>query len=161
MSALPPITDAALAESLRMEGQAAMAAATSGRGGLWAEGMGILGRKLMAAAERLDSYSGATIVRGVMSEEDYLLVCLGEEAAEIAHAVAKCLRFGLNHPWPGRGMSNRDCLRDEVRDLVRLAERLKLSIEGLPDKGEKFANAMALSRALGRLGGFDAAQSDG
>lgn len=88
----------------------------------------------------------------MMTEEDYLLVCLMEEAAEIQHAAAKALRFGLEHWWPGRDTTNKGALRDEVRDFVRLAERLNLmDFEGLPDKGEKFARMMDHSRELGRL----------
>jgi NTP pyrophosphatase (non-canonical NTP hydrolase) len=86
-----------------------------------------------------------------MDLEEYLLVCLAEECAEVSHAVAKALRFGLNHEWPGRGVTNRDALRDELRDVFRLAERLKLDFVGLPDKGDKFARMMRLSFELGRL----------
>lgn len=87
-----------------------------------------------------------------MALQNYLLVCLAEECAEIQHAIAKALRFGLDHEWPGRGITNRDAIRDELRDAFRLAARLHLdNFVGLADKGEKFERMMELSRSLGRL----------
>jgi hypothetical protein len=86
-----------------------------------------------------------------LNTEDYLLVCLAEEAAEVVHAVCKSLRFGLQHQWPSRDMTNRDAVREELRDLICLTKRLGLNFDGLPDKGEKFARMMQLSRDLGRL----------
>jgi NTP pyrophosphatase (non-canonical NTP hydrolase) len=87
-----------------------------------------------------------------MTEEDYLLVCLAEECAETGQAISKSLRFGLDHVWPGKGVTNREAVRDELRDVFRLAQRLGLNdFSNLPDKGEKFARMMELSRSLGRL----------
>jgi NTP pyrophosphatase (non-canonical NTP hydrolase) len=90
----------------------------------------------------------------MLTEEDYLLVCLAEEATEVGHAVAKALRFGLDHVQRFTDATNRDRIRDELRDLFRLAERLGLAdFTDLPDKGEKFATMMKLSQALGKLEG--------
>lgn len=98
------------------------------------------------------AYQAGRAAGNSLSMEDYLLVCLAEESAEVVHAVCKALRFGLDHQWPGRGVHNRDALRDELRDAFRLAERLNLQQwSDLPDKGEKFERMMNLSRSLGRL----------
>jgi hypothetical protein len=88
----------------------------------------------------------------MLTEQDYLLICLAEECAEVQHAVAKALRFGLDHEWPGRSVSNRYAIRDELRDLFQLAKRLQVDdFDSLPDKGGKFARMMELSRKLKRL----------
>jgi NTP pyrophosphatase (non-canonical NTP hydrolase) len=82
--------------------------------------------------------------------EDYLLICLAEEAAEVSHAVAKALRFGLDTQWETRGKTNREAIEEELGDLKRLADRLGLEMVR-PDKGDKFDRMMEKSRKLGRL----------
>lgn len=86
-----------------------------------------------------------------MALQNYLLVCLAEECTEVSHAVAKALRFGLNHEWPGRGLTNRAAICDELRDVFMLAARLDLAWADSPGKGDKFDRMMDLSRSLGRL----------
>ena len=41
-----------------------------------------------------------------MTETEYLLICLAEEAGEIIQACAKALRFGLDDGYPGTDRTN-------------------------------------------------------
>lgn len=94
-----------------------------------------------------------------MNSTDYLLVCLAEECAEVQHAIAKTLRFGLEHEWPGKGTTNRDQIIRELRDIIDLVERLGwapavYTLEKVDEfQAKKFDGMMALSRELGRLVG--------
>jgi len=59
-----------------------------------------------------------------MTLEEYLLVCLAEEASEVAHATCKCLRFKPNEAWPGKNGTNLELLIREVNDLMAILEML-------------------------------------
>ncbi len=52
-----------------------------------------------------------------MNTQEYLLVCLMEEAAEIQKAASKCLRFGFDSVGPNETQSNVVHLIDEINDL--------------------------------------------
>jgi len=59
-----------------------------------------------------------------MNTKEYLLVCLAEEASEIAQAVSKCLRFGENDISPVSNVSNIRQLKQELNDLYAVVELL-------------------------------------
>ena len=60
-----------------------------------------------------------------MSKQEYLLVCLAEEYAEVQHAVAKALRFGLKDGYPGTERTNAEDIARELCDLMAVAELLE------------------------------------
>jgi hypothetical protein len=57
-----------------------------------------------------------------MNTQQYALICLGEEATEVAHAVSKVLRFTTNDSAVIGGPSNAETLLKEYNDLLALAE---------------------------------------
>jgi NTP pyrophosphatase (non-canonical NTP hydrolase) len=59
-----------------------------------------------------------------MKVEEYLMVRLMEELAEMSHAASKCIRFGPKHIWEGRGKSNVEKLRDELGDVFAVLAAL-------------------------------------
>lgn len=59
-----------------------------------------------------------------MSREDHLLCVLGEECAEVAQRVAKCLRFGRLEAQPGKP-DNTDRLAAELNDLLAAITHLE------------------------------------
>lgn len=61
-----------------------------------------------------------------MNIENYLLVCLMEECAEIQQAVAKSIRFGLDDHHPDReNQTNQDELLEEFYQCVAVIEMLQ------------------------------------
>ena len=61
-----------------------------------------------------------------MNAEQYLLICLAEEAAELSHAALKAARFGLDdqfHPEPER--RPRALLLSELYDLMAVTALLE------------------------------------
>ena len=105
-----------------------------------------------------------------MTEQQYLLTCLGEEAAEAAEILAriairasKAARFGLDERQPDQHLTNAerlqlelDNLRSELRDLLSVAHKLDFMVEVWPGhlaaKEKKLEKCMAYSRELGQLG---------
>lgn len=92
-----------------------------------------------------------------MSEEEYLIQCLGEEALEIAHRVSKIQRFGINERQPGEA-DNRARLVQEINDFfgaLDLALARGVSFPGLrnpeaiTNKKFKILNFLEYSRQLG------------
>lgn len=63
-----------------------------------------------------------------MNAQEHLLMCLGEEGAEVSHIVAKCLRFGLDdrNVLDPTGPTNRERLVAELNDLMAVARMLAL-----------------------------------
>lgn len=66
-----------------------------------------------------------------MNETQYLLVKLGEEAAEIAQATGKALIFGLDDEY--KGETNRESIVKEINDLLAIVVMLenRSVIEGI------------------------------
>jgi len=65
----------------------------------------------------------------------YLLVCLGEECAEIAQLASKCIRFGAYNIAPGHTTTNVARLNGEVNDLMGVLQELSAQdIDTFPDK---------------------------
>lgn len=59
-----------------------------------------------------------------MTETEYLLVCLAEEASEIIKDVSKALRFGLDDVAPN-GNTNKQNLAMELTDLLAVYDLLE------------------------------------
>jgi mannose-6-phosphate isomerase class I len=73
----------------------------------------------------------------MLSEIEYLLVCLGEECAEVQQAASKVMRFGLTDSYKDYG-ENRARLQDEVIDVLAVLEMVfERKIITLPDNLEE------------------------
>lgn len=59
-----------------------------------------------------------------MNRADYLLVVAAEEAAEVAQAATKCLRFGPVQPYPEKGFTNATHLLLEFTQLWAVIQML-------------------------------------
>jgi hypothetical protein len=59
-----------------------------------------------------------------MNKEQYLLICLMEEAAEIQQACAKALRFGITNVHPVHRSNNLDSIKRELNDLEAIRQML-------------------------------------
>lgn len=70
-----------------------------------------------------------------MNRTEHLLACLAEECAEVQHAVAKALRFGLDDGYPGAASTNAQDIAREFIDVLAVMEMLEESgaIERLLD----------------------------
>lgn len=75
-----------------------------------------------------------------MNRNEHLLVCLAEECAEVQHAIAKALRFGLDDGYPGGGTTN---AKDIERELIDLSAVIELCREeGVIERPGKSAQIM-------------------
>ena len=90
----------------------------------------------------------------MLNEQQYLLLCLMEEAAEISQAASKCLRFGPDDVYNGctnlenliYELNDMYAVIDELKDLgVTLDERVALK----EDKHRRLARYRDISKARG------------
>ncbi len=94
-----------------------------------------------------------------MNHTEYLLTCLAEEAVEVAQRATKALRFGCDEVQPGQGLSNTRRIRQELNDLIAVAEMLEeagvlvlpLEVDAIDRKKAKVAAFMEYSRSCGAL----------
>ncbi|MGH8569411.1 MAG: hypothetical protein ACREXU_15740 [Gammaproteobacteria bacterium] len=94
-----------------------------------------------------------------MNRTEHLLACLAEEAAEVAQAANKALRFGLAHEHPKIGMSNARHLAVEINDLLAVAALLEdcgallpiSMVGGIEAKRAKVMRYMEVAEQLGAL----------
>ena len=94
-----------------------------------------------------------------MNHTEYLLTCLAEEAVEVAQRATKALRFGCDEVQPGQGLSNTQRIRQELNDLIAVAEMLEeadvlvlpLEVDAIDRKKAKVAAFMEYSRSCGAL----------
>lgn len=99
-----------------------------------------------------------------MNRAEHILTTLGEEGVEVAHRVAKALRFGLDEVQPGQELDNAQRIGEEVEDLIGMY--LWAQEEGIvppiafrifdgtglaKSKRAKVERFMAISRAQGVL----------
>jgi len=95
-----------------------------------------------------------------MNEAEYLLICLGEECAEVQQAISKVLRFGPENYHPNGGPTNIDELTRELTDLVAVAGILTrngivarfFNAAAIDAKQDKVLRYMARSKELGIVG---------
>ena len=52
------------------------------------------------------------------------LEILAEECSEVIHIKSKIMRFGLNYCHPEKFISNRECLTQEIGDVLALVDIL-------------------------------------
>lgn len=93
--------------------------------------------------------------------DEYLLICLAEECAEIQQRVTKALRFGLFEFEPGQPYNNIQRLRDEINDLYGVLELTnehdsdlilaKIDRKAVDAKKDKVLKYMEYSRDQGTL----------
>lgn len=57
-----------------------------------------------------------------MNLEQFLLICLIEECAEVAQRATKALRFGTKEVQPGQYLDNFQRLSDELNDLLTVMD---------------------------------------
>ena len=95
-----------------------------------------------------------------MNKTEYLLTCLGEECNEIALAVAKSLRFGLDSTNPSTNKTNADEIRYELTDLIGVLELLdkykilsmtNYTAKAIKTKKDKLEHYMKVSKMKGTL----------
>lgn len=94
-----------------------------------------------------------------MNKQEYLLVKMAEEAAEIAHACHKSLTFGLQSFQNEGDLTNQMELEKELTDLLAMIKMLQdagiIGIvgrkEGILAKEQKVLRYMELSKKLGVL----------
>ena len=60
-----------------------------------------------------------------MNRTEHLLACLAEECAEVQHAVAKAMRFGLDDGYPGADSTNAQDIAREFADVLAVVEMLE------------------------------------
>ena len=60
-----------------------------------------------------------------MTKLEHLLVIAAEECAEIQHAIAKALRFGLDDTGPEAENTNKEQIHKEFNDLLGVVRLLK------------------------------------
>lgn len=95
-----------------------------------------------------------------MDVREHYLICLAEEANEVAHRISKALRFGMCEVQPGQERTNKERIMDELRDLVCVAKILE-GLDELPSfyvnpemvaaKRERIERHMTVSRQQGTL----------
>lgn len=61
----------------------------------------------------------------MLTEDQYLLICLMEECDEVSQRASKALRFGLDEVQPGQPLSNAERIDVELTDLVTIADELR------------------------------------
>jgi hypothetical protein len=84
-----------------------------------------------------------------MTKEEYLLLCLAEECAEVSQRIFKALRFGLDEIQesnPEETKNNRQRISYEFNDLVTISEL----IEDLHEDYD-FADQAQRERKLAKL----------
>ncbi|MEQ1644255.1 MAG: hypothetical protein ABL959_12480 [Pyrinomonadaceae bacterium] len=57
-----------------------------------------------------------------MKAQEYLMICVAEECAEIQQRITKALRFGLYEIQPGQPDNNLVRIREEFNDLLGVLE---------------------------------------
>lgn len=92
----------------------------------------------------------------MLTEEQYLLICLMEECDEVSQRAAKALRFSLDEAQPGQDLTNAERICVELVDLVTVVDELvkrgaieRPQICGI--KRAKIRHFMGYSRAQGIL----------
>ena len=86
-----------------------------------------------------------------MTDEQHLLVLLGEEAAEVTQQASRAIRFGMDNMKPGWQASNRDLIQAELNDLFTVASMLGFKPRYSYEKRAKVEMNIVLSQQLGQL----------
>jgi hypothetical protein len=97
-----------------------------------------------------------------MTKEEYLLLCLAEECAEVSQRIIKALRFGLDEVQqsnPDEIRTNRQRISYEFNDLIAVSEMIDElhehyafgNFEQIAIKTAKLNKYMAYSKQQGTL----------
>lgn len=93
-----------------------------------------------------------------MKKREHLLVILAEECAEVAHRVAKALRFGLDETQAGHDRTNGQRIADEMQDLSAAWQMLRdqehlpyLDFSSIAEKKAKVNRYLEYSESCGTL----------
>lgn len=92
-----------------------------------------------------------------MNLQEYLLVSLAEECAEVAQRATKALRFGINEIQPGQPYPNGMRLMDELDDLLLIVKMLQddghlpTSSSDIESKRQKVFRFMDFAEECGKL----------
>jgi NTP pyrophosphatase (non-canonical NTP hydrolase) len=74
-------------------------------------------------------------------KEKEVMDILQEECAEVIQAVSKCSRFGIDYYKPGKPLTNREHLEEELGDLLAMVDiMLEQGIVSLTKLDEAKAN---------------------
>jgi hypothetical protein len=60
-----------------------------------------------------------------MTRQDYLLICLMEECAEVAQRASKAIRFGIDGVQEGNPLNNSERIMVEYCDFIAVVEMLQ------------------------------------
>lgn len=71
-----------------------------------------------------------------MKYKEHLLAIAAEEATEVAHAISKALRFGLDNVGPDTTMTNAEKIADELSDLEGALQELRSRFPEVPEIDE-------------------------
>lgn len=82
-----------------------------------------------------------------MNLEQYLLIKLIEEAAEIQQRATKMLRFGINEIQPGQEKENVERLFDELIDFTIVVDKLSRHPSFVLDVKDNFSDSRAKKEA--------------
>jgi len=95
-----------------------------------------------------------------LNKEQYLLIQLMEECAEVQQACAKALRFGLDEGYPGTVRTNKSDILKEIADLTGVIRVLEyagiingedVSENAIASKERVVYKYMQISKSLGIL----------
>ena len=95
----------------------------------------------------------------MISRQKFLLALLAEEAAEVAQAAIKAIRFGLEEVKEGTNTTNAERLRGELHDLmgilVMLNDETTLAysddLDAIHAKRERVEKYYAYSKSIGEV----------
>jgi len=59
------------------------------------------------------------------NKEKEVMDILQEECAEVIQAVSKCSRFGIDNYKPGKPLTNREHLEEELGDLLAMVDIMR------------------------------------
>lgn len=85
-----------------------------------------------------------------MKYKEHLLAIAAEEATEVAHAISKALRFGLDNIGPNTVMTNAEKIADELSDLEGALQELRSECPEVPqiDEAKVTAKRMRINDFL-------------
>ena len=64
-----------------------------------------------------------------LDKEQFLLLKLMEECAEVSKEASKCIQFGLEEIYEPLGISNKERLTNEIKDLLCILKLLQSHFE--------------------------------
>jgi hypothetical protein len=84
-----------------------------------------------------------------MNRKEYLLTVASEECSEIAQAISKALRFGLDDCKPNTALCNSDKIMEEYYDLKAMI--IRLQAEGYLPKIDKQRSEFMMAKKIAQV----------